>query len=38
MRKGNTFVQIDANGAVGGHAYSTVFVIQGQVFNERNGL
>jgi Ca2+-binding RTX toxin-like protein len=29
---GNTLVQIDANGAIGGHVYTTVFVIQGQVF------
>jgi len=36
--KGNTFVQIDANGAVGGHAYSTVFVIQGQVFTDITAL
>ena len=36
--KGNTFVQIDANGAVGGHAYSTVFVIQGQVFTQITDL
>jgi Ca2+-binding RTX toxin-like protein len=32
--KGNTLVQLDANGAAGGHAYSTVFVIEGQVFTD----
>ena len=35
---GNTFVQIDANGAVGGHVYSTVFVIQDQVFTNVGDL
>ncbi|MFM9842108.1 MAG: hypothetical protein ACKVOI_03970 [Dongiaceae bacterium] len=37
-KAGNTLVQIDANGAAGGHTYSTVFVIQGQVFTDITAL